>query len=50
MKENITLNINIALNIIQNCKLKNLIEEDIGFENPKNIENKLFEKQFDEMF
>ena len=30
MKENITLNINIALNIIQNCKLKNLIEEDIG--------------------
>ena len=50
MKENSTINVNLALKIIQNCKLKNLIEEDIGSENPNNIEKKLFEKQFDEMF
>ena len=50
MNENSTKNINLALKIIQNCKLKNLIEEDIGSENPKNIEKKLFEKKFDEMF
>ena len=50
MKENSTINVNLALKIIQNCKLKNLIEEDIGSENPKNVEKILFEKQFDEMF
>ena len=50
MKENSTLNVNLALKIVQNCKLKNLIEEDIGSENPNNVEKMLFEKKFDEMF
>ena len=50
MKENSALNVNLALKIIQNCKLKNLTEEDIGSENPNNVEKMLFEKKFDEMF
>ena len=50
MKENSTLNVNLALKIVQDCKLKNLIEEDIGSENPNNVEKMLFEKKFDEMF
>ena len=50
MKENSSLNVNLALKIVQDCKLKNLIEEDIGSENPNNVEKMLFEKKFDEMF
>ena len=50
MKENSTINVNLALKIVQNCKLKDLIEEDIGSENPNNVEKMLFEKKFDEMF
>ncbi len=50
MKENSTINVNLALKITQNYKITNLIDEKIGSENSKNIEKKLFEKQFDEMF
>ena len=50
MKENSSLNINLALKIVQNYKISNLVNEKIGSENSKNIEKKLFEKQFDEMF
>ena len=50
MNENSTINVNLALKIIQNCKLKNLIEEDIGCEKPNPVEKMLFEKKFDEMF
>ena len=50
MKENSTINVNIALKITQNYKISNLIDEKIGSENTKNIEERLFEKQFDEMF
>ena len=50
MKENSTVNVNLALKIVQNCKLKDLIEEDIGSENPNNVEKMLFEKKFNEMF
>ena len=50
MNENSTINVNLALKIIQNCKLKNLIEEDIGSEKPNSVEKMLFEKKFDEMF
>ena len=50
MKENSSLNINLALKIVQNYKISNLVNEKIGSENPQNIEKKLFEKQFDEMF
>ena len=49
MNENSTINVNLALKIIQNCKLKNLIE-DLGSENPNTVEKMLFEKKFDEMF
>ena len=49
MKENSTINVNLALKITQNYKISNLIDEKIGSENPKNIEKKLFEKQFDEI-
>ena len=50
MKENSIVNVNLALKIAQNYKNSNLIDEKIGSENSKNIEKKLFEKQFDEMF
>ena len=50
MKENSSLNINLALKIVQNYKISNLVNEKIGSENPQNIEKKLFEKQLDEMF
>ena len=50
MKENSTINVNLALKIAQNYKISNLIDEKIGSENSKNVEKKLFEKQFDEMF
>ena len=50
IKENSSLNINLALKIVENYKISNLVNEKIGSENSKNIEKKLFEKQFDEMF
>jgi len=50
MKENSIVNVNLALKIAQNYKNSNLIDEKIGSENSKNVEKKLFEKQFDEMF
>ena len=50
IKENSSLSINLALKIVQNYKISNLVNEKIGSENSKNIEKKLFEKQFDEMF
>ena len=50
IKENSSLKINLALKIVQNYKVSSLINEKIGSENTKNIEERLFEKQFDEMF
>ena len=50
IKENSTIKVNLALKITQNYKITNLIDEKIGSENSKNVEKKLFEKQFDEMF
>ena len=50
IKENSTIKVNLALKITQDYKITNLIDEKIGSENSKNIEKKLFEKQFDEMF
>ena len=50
IKKNSSLNINLALKIVQNYKISNLVNEKIGSENTKNIEERLFEKQFDEMF
>ena len=50
IKENSSLKINLALKIVQNYKVSSLIDEKIGSENIKNIEERLFEKQFDEMF
>ena len=50
IKENSSSNINLALKIVQNYKISNLVNEKIGSENSKNIEKKLIEKQFDEMF
>ena len=50
IKENSSTNVNLALKITQNYKISNLIDEKIGSENSKNVEKKLFEKQFDEMF
>ena len=50
MKENSSVNINLALKIVQNYKISSLINEKIGSENTDNIEKKLFEKKFDEMF
>ena len=50
IKENSSLKINLALKIVQNCKVNSLINEKIGSENTKNIEERLFEKQFNEMF
>ena len=49
-KENSSVNINLALKIVQNYKISSLINEKIGSENTDNIEKKLFEKKFDEMF
>ena len=49
-KENSLVKINLALKIIQNYKISSLINEKIGSKNTKNIEERLFEKQFDEMF
>lgn len=50
IKEKSSLKINLALKIVQNYKFSSLINEKIGSENTKNIEERLFEKQFDEMF
>ena len=50
IKENSSLKINLALKIVQNYKVSSLINEKIGSENTKNIEKRLFEKQFDEIF
>ncbi len=50
IRENSALNVNLALKIVQNCELKNLIEEDLGSENPNHVKKMLFEKKFDEMF
>ena len=50
IKENSSVSINLALKIVQNYKISSLIDEKIGSENTKNIEEKLFEKQFDEIF
>ena len=50
IKKNSSVNINLALKIVQNYKITNLINEKIGSENAKNIENRLFDKKFDEMF
>ena len=49
-KENSSVKINLALKIIQNYKISSLINEKIGSEDTDNIEKKLFEKKFDEMF
>ena len=49
-KENSSVKINLALKIIQNYKISSLINEKIGSEDIDNIEKKLFEKKFDEMF
>ena len=50
IRENSALNVNLALKIVQNCELKNLIEEDLSSENPNHVKKMLFEKKFDEMF
>ena len=50
IKENSSISVNLAIKIIQNYKFSNLIDEKIGSENSKNVEKKIFEKQFDEMF
>ena len=50
IKENSSLKINLVLKIVQNCKVSSLINEKIGSENTKNIEERLIEKQFNEMF
>ena len=50
MKENSSLKINLALKIVQNYKFSYLIDEKIGSENSKNVEKKIFEKHFEEMF
>ena len=50
IKENSSVNINLALKIVQNYKISNLIDEKIGSENTKNIEKRLFDNKFDEMF
>ena len=50
IKENGSVSINLALKIVQNYKVSSLINEKIGSKNTKNIEERLFEKQFDEMF
>ena len=49
-KENSSVKINLALKIIQNYTISSLINEKIGSEDIDNIEKKLFEKKFDEMF
>ena len=50
IKENSSVNINLALKIVQNYKITNLINEKISSENTKNIEKRLFDNKFDEMF
>ena len=50
IKENSSVNINLALKIFKNYKIRSLINEKIVSENTQNIEKRLFEKQFDEMF
>ena len=50
IKKNSSVNINLALKIVQNYKISNLINEKIGSESAKNIEKRLFDKKFDEMF
>ena len=37
MKENSSVNINLALKIVQNYKISSLINEKIGSENSKNV-------------
>ena len=50
MKENSTINVNLALKFVQNCKLKDLIEEDIGSDNPHNIEKNFWRKNLMKCF
>ena len=50
IRENSSVNINLALKIIQNYKINHLIDEKIGSEDAKNIKKRLFEKKFEEMF
>ena len=50
IKENSLVNINLAAEIVQNHYISCLINEKIGSDNTNNIEERLFEKQFDEMF
>ena len=50
IREDSSVNINLALKIIQNYKINHLIDEKIGSEDAKNIKKRLFEKKFEEMF
>ena len=46
IKENSSVNINLALKIVQNYKISNLINNKIDSENTKNIEKRLFDEMF----
>ena len=50
MKKNSTINVILELKITLNCKLKNLNEEDIGSENPKNLEKCCLKKNLMKCF
>lgn len=50
IKENNQVNVNLALKIVQNYNFSNLINEKIGSEDTNNIEKKMFERKFNEMF
>ena len=50
VKENSSVNINVALKMLQNYKIDSLVNEKIGSEDTDNIKKKLFEKKFEEMF
>jgi len=50
IREDSSVNINLALKIIQSYKINHLIDEKIGSEDAKNIKKRLFEKKFEEMF
>ena len=50
IRENSSVNINLALKIIQNYRINHLIDEKIGSEDAKNVKKRLFEKKFEEMF
>lgn len=44
IKENNQVNVNLALKIVQNYNISNLINEKIGSEDTNNFEKKLFDK------